>query len=338
MGTDTIPAEMSAVVLDAYTGVDALRVEKRPVPRPGANQVLVKMAASPINPSDLMFLQGKYGFEKPLPTIPGFEGSGVVVETGGGVLGRFLHGRRVACVTQSKGDGVWADYVLTTSNFALPLAGNVDLEQGAMSAVNPLTAVALIEIAQKGGHRTIVNTAAASALGQMLIRLGKREGIRVINTVRRDAQVRLLQDLGADIVLNSSDPEFAAQLRAACHAHDCHLAFDAIAGPATQQLLAALPRRSTVTIYGGLSQEAAPVTPDQAIFGGKTVNGFWLSSWLARKNFLQALRLWRRAQKLLGGTLRTEVRARYPLQDVRTAVSTYESEMTGGKVLLLPAR
>lgn len=72
---ENIPDERIAVVLDSYTGVDALRVERRPVPRPGPNQVLVRIAATPINPSDLAFLEGQYGFKKPTPVVPGFEGS-----------------------------------------------------------------------------------------------------------------------------------------------------------------------------------------------------------------------------------------------------------------------
>ncbi len=100
-----IPDKMTAVLLDSYTGADALRVEEQPVPKPGPNQVLVKVAASPINPSDLAFLEGDYGFRKQTPVVPGFEGSGTVVAVGSGVMGKYLNGKRVACISQGKGDG-----------------------------------------------------------------------------------------------------------------------------------------------------------------------------------------------------------------------------------------
>jgi NADPH:quinone reductase-like Zn-dependent oxidoreductase len=301
--------------------------------------VLVKVAAAAINPSDLSFLEGNYGYKKKVPVVPGFEGAGTVLAVGSetGLMGRYLRGKRVACVSQDRGDGVWADYVTTPVNLALPLGGDVSLEQGAMSVVNPLTAVALIAIAQKGGHKAILNTAAASALGQMIIRLGRQEGIEVVNVVRREAQVALLREQGAKFVLNSSDPDFDRQLHDLCHQQNVHLAYDAIAGRTTWQLLDALPRHSRVTIYGGLSQEPAQVLPGHVIFQDKMVDGFWLSAWLAKKNFLQTLLLWRRAQKSLGGTLKTEVRARYPLAEVREAVQAYQEQMTGGKILLVPA-
>lgn len=331
-----IPESMTAVVLDSYAGVKALRVEERPVPKPGKNEVLVKVAASPINPSDLAFIDGLYGFKKPAPTVPGFEGSGTVVAAGGGPIGRYLRGKRVACISQARGDGVWADYVVTATTSALPLGKAVSLEQGAMSVVNPLTAIALLESARAGGHQTIVLTAAASALGQMINRLAQSQGIQVINVVRRDEQVALLKQQGATIVLNGSKPDFVGQLSDECHRHQSRLAFDAVAGTRTLQLLEAMPRHSRVTIYGGLSYQPAQVNPGHLIFQDKTVDGFWLTTWLGRKNFLKLLSLWRRAQKLLQAELKSEIRTRYPLHEVQEAIQDYQNNMTDGKVLLKP--
>ena len=331
-----IPERMTAVVLDSYTGAGALRVEERPVPEPGKNEVLVRVAASPINPSDLAFLDGLYGFKKPTPTVPGFEGSGTVVAAGGGLMGRYLRGKRVACVSQRDGDGVWADYVVTSTNSALPLDESVSLEQGAMSVVNPLTAIALLDIAREGGHDALVLTAAASALGQMVNRLAQSEGIQVINVVRRDEQAALLRQQGATVVLNSNEANFTQQLRDVCHRHQTRLAFDAVAGTRTLQLLEAMPRHSKVTIYGGLSYQPAQVNPGHLIFQDKAVDGFWLTTWLGRKNFLKLLLLWRRAQKLLSSELKSDIRTRYPLRDVKKAIQEYQDNMTGGKILLRP--
>ena len=97
---------MTAVVLDSYTGYEGLRVVHRPVPKPGKDEVLVKVAASPINPSDLATLDGQYGFNNPLPIVPGGEGSGTVVAVGPGPMGRYFLGKRVACLSQGKGSGM----------------------------------------------------------------------------------------------------------------------------------------------------------------------------------------------------------------------------------------
>jgi NADPH:quinone reductase-like Zn-dependent oxidoreductase len=104
---------------------------------------------------------------------------------------------------------MWSEYVVTSAKGgALPLAKSVSLEQGAMSMINPLTAVAFLEIAKEGGHKAVVLTAAASALGQMVNRLARSEGVQVINVVRRDAQVDLLKEQGAAVILNSSEDAF----------------------------------------------------------------------------------------------------------------------------------
>lgn len=336
MAQDEVPDQMTAVVLESYGGLEALGVEQRPVPKPGKNEVLVKVAASPINPSDLAFLEGLYGFKKPTPVVPGFEGSGTVVAVGGGILGRYLYGKRVACVSQSRGDGVWAQYMVTKMSNALPLDKSVSLEQGAMSVVNPLTAIALLNIAKNGGYDAVVLTAAASTLGQMINRLGQSEGIQIINVVRRDEQVALLKRQGAGIVLNSDEANFAQELRDRCHQHEVHLAFDAVAGPLTLQLLEAMPPHSKVTVFGGLSFKPVEANSGHLIFQDKTIDGFWLTTWLARKNFVRLLMLWRRAQKLLLEELKSEIRAQYPLREVKKAIQDYQDDMTGGKVLLRP--
>jgi NADPH:quinone reductase-like Zn-dependent oxidoreductase len=100
---------MTAVVLNSYSGAEALRVEQRPVPKPGKDEVLVKVAASPINPSDLAFLDGKYGFDNAPPVVPGGEGSGTVVAVGPGAMGRYFLGKRVACLRNGERDGTWLE-------------------------------------------------------------------------------------------------------------------------------------------------------------------------------------------------------------------------------------
>ncbi len=332
-----VPDHMTAVVLDTYNDLDGLRFEQRPVPRPGRNEVLVKIAASPINPSDLAFLVGRYAFKKPLPVIPGAEGSGTVVAAGPGMMGRYFLGKRVACFAPEEGDGVWAEYVVaSTKGGVMPLHQSVSLEQGSMSAVNPLTAIAFLELIRAGRHKAIVQTAAASALGQMVIRLSRNEGVHVINIVRRDAQAEFLKGLGATTVLNSDAGDFGQQLRDACRQYGARLAFDAVAGSLTQQLLDALPKGGRVTVYGGLSRQPAHASPEQLIFGNKVVDGFWLVPWLDRMNPVQILMVWRRAQKLLTTDLQTAIRARYSFKDVKEAVTKYVGQMTGGKVLLVP--
>jgi NADPH2:quinone reductase len=333
------PATMRAVQLRNYDGKpDSLIVAEVPLPRPGPGEVLVKVFASPVNPSDLMFMIGNYGFKKPLPATPGFEGSGTVVETGSGFMAKFMKGRRVACAAADPkiSGGMWAEYVVTSAQFCIPLSKNVEMEHAATMLVNPLTAWALMAIARDGGHRAAVQTAAASALGRMVIRLGQRFGLPVINVVRRAEQVELLRSMGAEHVLNSSDPNFDDELRKTCHKLGATIAFDAVAGEMSGRVLRAQPHGGRLLVYGGLSLKGMEIDPESLIFEGKHLEGFWLSAWLRGRNLLSQLRVARQVQQLLSGDLKTEIRARLPLEKAAKGLAQYSADMTAGKVLIVP--
>src|ERR1044071_4269233 len=123
----SLPATMHAVQLDEPKGKLTLR--EIPVPRPQAGQVLIRMAAAPINPSDLGALSGmSYSGKRQFPFTPGLEGSGTVVEAGEGFMPRLLNGRRVACAALLTGDGTWAEYIVTSAQSCVPLNNKVSLE------------------------------------------------------------------------------------------------------------------------------------------------------------------------------------------------------------------
>lgn len=330
---------MRAVQLRDYDGKpESISIAEIPVPRPGPGEVLVKVFASPINPSDLMFIQGLYGFKKLLPAVPGFEGSGAVVETGSGALARFLKGKRVTCaVADAKASGgMWAEYVVASARQCIPLQKKVELEQGAVMLVNPFTAWALMDIARRGGHRAVVQTAAASALGRMIIRLGQRFSLPVINVVRRAEQSQLLRSLGAEHTVNSSDPGFEDALRELCRKLGATIGFDAVAGEMSAMVLRAQPPGARLLVYGGLSLAPAQADPASLIFESKHLEGFWLSSWVQSKSMLGQLRLARQVQSLLGSDLKTDFQSKVRLTDAARALQQYASNMTAGKVLIMP--
>jgi len=327
---------MRALELRAFDGKpESLAFVERAVPRPGQGQVLVRIAATPINPSDVMFLRGMY-IKKPLPVIAGFEGSGIVVAAGSGFMPRLLMGKRVACAAPYNGDGTWAEYMLTSANFCIPLRKNISLEQGASLIVNPLTAWALMEIAKRGRHRAVVQTAAASALGRMILRLAKRFGIPVINVVRRQEQIDLLQGLGAQYALNSNAPNFDDDLKKLCHDLQATLAFDAVAGEMTNRILQAMPKQGRIIIYGALSEQGCLLDPRAFIFDDKHVEGFWLSTWLQNRNPINRVRTAMQMQKFLATDLKTEIRARLPLKEAANGLEQYTGGMTEGKILFIP--
>ena len=339
----SIPKDMRAIQLAKYhedveAAIRSLRVVSKPVPRPGPGQVLVRMEAAPCNPSDLVFLQGLYGVNKSLPAVPGWEGAGTVVASGGGFMGSWLKGRRVACAGQSDTDGTWAEYYLADVKACVPLRKNISCEQGATMLINPLTALAMVETAKKAGHRAIVQTAAASQLGRMVLRLTQDSGLALVNIVRRKEQEDILRSMGADLVLNSESEGFEGQLREECRRLQTTIAFDAVAGEMTGKIFSAMPPDSTVLVYGVLSYTpCSDIDGRELIFGLKRIQGFWLTDWIRKGGFLRIFRATKQIQKFIAdGTIATRVHRRLELEDVAEGLLEYQKQMTAGKILIVP--
>jgi NADPH:quinone reductase-like Zn-dependent oxidoreductase len=267
--------------------------------------------------------------------VPGIEGSGTVVRTGSGFFSRRLLGKRVACAAGA-GDGAWAEYMVAPALQCSPLPDSVNDEQGAMRIVNPYTAWAHINIAQQAGAHAIVQTAAASALGQMVNQLARLRRITVINIVRRDAQGETLRALGAEHILNSDSPDFDAALRDLCRRLDARLAFDAVSGSMTARLLGAMPPEGRVVVYGGLAGELISVNPGELIFNQRRVEGFYLARWISHQNQLSLLGMQRQLYRL-GALTHAQIQLRAPLEEAQHAIATYEANMSAGKVLLVPS-
>ena len=236
-----LPQTMRALLLEQHDAdllktIGSLKVVERPVRPLRRGQVLVRIEAAPCNPSDLLMLQAKYGALKTLPTVPGWEGAGTVVASGGGLLGSWLKGKRVACSLQDDRDGTWAEYFVANATNCIPLDRRLPMDQAASLTINPLSAMGLLDTVARGGHRAAVHTAGASQLGRMLLAMAD---CPLIHIVRREAQVELLRSFGARHVFNSSDSDFPEKLRDACTELHATIAFDAVAGPMTGTVLGA---------------------------------------------------------------------------------------------------
>jgi len=329
-----LPTEMRALVL---TNFDARpSVQNIEVPSPGKGEVLIQIDSSPINPSDHRFIQGLYSTKKTLPVVPGFEASGKVVATSDDFMSRRLLGKTVACFAPQDGNGTWAEFMVTRNNMVIPLKKNVDIEQGSMLLVNPLSVIAMIEIATKGKHRAIANTAAASALGRMMIQFCNEKNLPLVNIVRRDEQVRLLKSQGAKYVVNSSQENYTDELRTLFRKLNVTLAFDAIAGQSAYDLAEALPKGGEVMIYGSLSEQAAIVNPSKLIFENKKISGFWLSEWITHQSTLKMITLFNKIQKFIATDHLTTISQRVNLDDTVNSISEYMEKMTLGKVIVKP--
>lgn len=308
-------------------------IESIPVPRPGKGQVLVRMHASPVNPSDLALLKGGY-MERNYPFTPGLEGSGEVVESGGGILARLRVGKRVACSPEPKGDGTWAEYMVTSATRTSPLPKGTSPEQGSMMLVNPMTALVLMKIARQGHYAAVVNNAAASAMGKMLIRLARQNNMPLINIVRKEDQVRTLTEMGAGVVLNSADPAFVETLKQHCSRPGPILFLDAVGGDHAARLLEAATKGSRMICYARLSGDPLLIEPVALMQEGVTIEGFQLGNWLNTQSILSKLKLLGQVKKALPEVLSSPVHRTVPMEEVEQAIVGYRENMSAGKVIL----
>lgn len=325
---------MKAVVQEKPGG--KLSIRELPIPEPGEGEVLVRMNFSPVNPSDLSLLQGTYAGSPSYPLIPGIEGSGIVLKSGKGIIARAREGKRVACTVSGHKNGTWAEYMVTSALKTIPLDRNIDDEQGSMLLVNPLTAVAFIEITRKNKATAIVNNAAASSLGKMLISLCRKNNLGLINIVSREEQHDKLKELGADHVLISTSPDFENELARYSEILGARLFFDAVGGDQASGMLRAAPPGSTLITYAKLSEKDIIVDPRLLLQQDKTIRGFYLGNYISAKSILQNLRMIGRARDLLSDDHKIVVAARYPLEKTEEALEFYRNNMSSGKVLLHP--
>ena len=330
-----IPEKMQAVHLNNPGGQLVVRTVL--IPQPKQDEVLVKMAAAPINPSDLQRIRS-ISAEQDLSTfIPGIEGSGMVVAAGKGMLPKLWLGKRVACSAVYPSSGTWAKYMVTSASYCFPIPKAISDEQGSMLLVNPMTAVAFFDIILSDKHKAIVNSAAAGALGTMIRILGNKYNIPVINVVRDERQAKMLMADGAQYVLKLSDKDFTGQLHLLTHELKATLALDPISGSHTQQILEALPYGGTVIVYGNLSASDQGPSLRPLLLENKKLHGFYLGNWMKDNGLIKTIRNLRRVKQLLKSDIKITVQNRFALDKTQFAIDTYLSNMTGGKILLIPS-
>ncbi|RZT12526.1 zinc-binding dehydrogenase [Mycobacterium sp. BK558] len=367
--------ELRSLVTSA--GTLELSLQDVDVPTPGDNEVLVRIEASPINPSDLGLLVGGADMSKatvsgtpdrpvvtaPLPdgavnafaarldqSLPvGNEGAGTVVAAGSSDAAQALLGKTVGIA----GGAMYSQYRAVDARAALVLPDGATARDGASSFVNPLTALGMTETMRREGHSALVHTAAASNLGQMLVKLCQKDGIPLVNIVRKPEQEDLLKSLGAEHVLNSTSPSFESDLVEALTATEATIAFDAIGGGTlASQILNAMEEAASATaaeysrygsnvhkqvyIYGGLDTSPTILTRNFGMAWG--IGGWLLTPFLASAGAETIGRLRARVAAELATTFASSYTREVSLAGMLQpeAFNEYVKRATGEKFLVTP--
>ncbi len=315
-----------------------LEVGEEPLPEPGPAEARVRIVASPINPSDLLFVRGVYsGVQPTFPAPVGFEGVGVV-DALGPQLRKPHVGQRV--VVQNAQGGNWADYAVVPAENLLVVPDDLADEQAASFIINPASAIMMLRhVLGVPRGEWLLQSAAGGELGRMIIRLAKRDRIRTINVVRRREAVADLERLGADAVIVSAEGPIDEQLLRIVGPEGVKYAIDPVVGETGTEIFQALSDDGHMLVYGSLTGEPmrVGVDPRNILSGRRILEVFWLGYWLPRLNEAARTQLIQDIVTLMHeGVLVTAPGRSFPLEGIKSAVKTAETIGRNGKVLLRP--
>ncbi|MEL6829878.1 MAG: zinc-dependent alcohol dehydrogenase family protein [Pseudomonadota bacterium] len=312
---------------------DVLKLKTVEAQNPGAGDVKVKVLATPIHPANLLQIAGQYAAAPDLPSIPGGEGVGEVIALGEGVS----HLQVGQTVLLAGVGGTWRDELVAPAAGFIP-APPGDVEQLSMLAVNPLTAHLMLEdFAKLEQGDWIIQSAANSAVGEMVIQLAALRGINTVNVVRRESLLHNIKALGGTVALLDG-PDLAAQVAEATGGAEIKLAFDAVAGATFERLVQTLSFGGTIVSYGSLSGALPTLDMRALIANDVRPRGFWLAKWYetASPEQKQAA-LGTLVPLIASGQIKTKVDSRYPLEEIAQAVTRAAASGRDGKVLLTPS-
>ncbi len=300
---------------------------------PEPDEIIVDIAAFPINPADLLTIEGKYAAKPPLPYTPGAEAVGHVSDVGSAVE-NFRIGDLVMLLSREN----WTQKRKVKAAELLKIdTESENLFQLAMLKVNPATAALMLRnyVELKPGD-WIIQDAANSGVGHCVIRLAAKSGVKTINVVRRENLIAPLQGIGADAVLIGAD-NLAGQVNQITGGDGVRLAIDAVAGQTSLELASCLADGGVMVNYGMLSGEPCMVMPDWIVFRHLTLTGFWLATQLRDMPREQIESLYKELiNDISQGVLDVPIAATYNIDDIKDALEHAGRENRSGKVLVLP--
>jgi NADPH:quinone reductase len=294
------------------------------------DDVIVKVMARPINPSDFMFIQGQYRFKPVFPQIAGLEGSGIIDSTGGSVKG-FRPGDHVAF----RGIGTWADFVSVETGSLIKIDRDIPFVQSSQIALNPVTAFALLEQSTAGSNDFLLLSAGNSALATLIIQLAKEKGIRVICLVRNADKNEALLRLGAMAVIQQDDPELQVIIAELTGEAGITAFLDAVGGKLLSKCIKMMRPNGTIILYGRYDPAAAELYNADVVYKNLIIKGFGIAQWLKGKSTTQKDEVFKILINGIADKKLVLPEARlYELEDYKTAIEE-DINKKSGKIVLI---
>lgn len=308
---------------------EVLKLESLELPPLVEGEVRLRMLAAPVNPADLNLIEGTYGVKPPLPSVPGIEGCGEVVES---ASPDFSIGDRAIVLRRA---GSWATHVQIAGEHLFKLPEGIDPVQAAMLKVNPATAWQLLTgFTRPEPGAWIVQNAANSAVGRCVIVLAKTLGIRTMNLVRREELREELLDLGADDVL--IDDDSAVESLKTSGKERPVLAFNCVGGESALRLMNLLGPGGIHVTFGAMARRPLTVPNGLLIFKNLELRGLWITQWIENAPREEIREVYGKlAAAIASGALEMPVDLTFPLANFRAAIERLSEPGRNGKVLLV---
>ncbi|OCB56290.1 NADPH:quinone reductase [Mycobacterium vulneris] len=320
---------------------EVLQLQTRPVPRPGPGQVLIRVVAAPVEASDLHTIRGRYGFTPEFPAVPGIESVGLIEELGSGAEGLTI-GQRVMTIGVT---GTWQEYVVADAEKVLPVPPGMSTSTAAQLLSNPLTAMILTgDVLDVRPGEWLLQTAAGSTVGQLVIQLGAHVGFKTLNVVRRRSAVDDILAMGGTAVICTEDEDLRERVADIAGEGGVAKAIDCVSGQVGADVSRALAPHGELVVYGALSTHrqtdpgklTIPIFARSLIYETKSVRGFWLFRWLTETPRDRLVATIERTVRLAGsGVLRVPEGQPIPFEKFSDAVYLAEAPQHGGKPLLM---
>jgi len=321
---------MKALIFE-QTGLpqEVIQLRDVPVPTPKPHEVLIRVTARNINPADIMFIRGMYGIAPKLPSSAGFEACGVVEK--GDEAGKIKAGTRVMFTSA----GTWKEYLSLPAGLVISVPDAMPDEVACQAFVNPMTAFAMLEKSDLKAGEWLLITAGASAFGKFAIQMAKAKGIKVAATVRHDSQKEVLENLGANLIINTESEKLQHVVPEKTEG-GVHVVFDAVGGMLGAKALACLRPKGKMMVFGALALENMPINSGSLIFKNLTIEGFWLSSWVEEISEAERTKAFQAVFGfLLKDSSKIDIAGRFGLDEFQIALEAYTKPGRNGKILLV---
>jgi len=310
---------------------NVLEIRNLPIPEPDENEVRVKVLASPINPADLLFINGKYRIKPEFSQIAGLEGIGIIEKVGKNLS------LPINALVSFRHKNIWADYAIVPFEKLTILPDNFPIEKGSQFSLNPITAYALLEQSNLKKDDWLLLTAGNSAISKIIIQLAKLKNIRTIAVIRSNEEFDQLKALGATKVLNAQSETNIERILEITEKAGVNCVLDAVGGDLITALIKTIATNGQLISYGLLSNENVSFHNATIIFKNLSIKGFGIDNWLGNIGMEKRKVAYDFLIEILAKPeFKMPISAKFPFKHFNRAIEQYQSNNNQGKILLTP--